>query len=112
MGASRLCDEQNCEPLLQIREKGIVSHEGMRMGYTWGTSLHGFFESAATRQELCQIAKATPIEQLFRVNAHKQNIYRQMAELLEEHPDLGAVFRYVGISFKISCLSNLTMPRA
>jgi adenosylcobyric acid synthase len=95
MGESHTTAE--APPLVSITEGGRTTPEGLRMGNIWGTYLHGLFETAATREAL---ASAAGID-AYRVGvrdwtAHKDALYTQMADLLEEHLDLDGLLRYVG----------------
>ena len=87
---------QSIEPLLRILTPKGLFDEGVQSGNVWGTYLHGFFEDACTRTAL--IGK-TDIEgyQSGPKNWQdfKNNVYSQMADMLEEHLDLENVFRYL-----------------
>lgn len=86
------------QPLLQIEECGKAKPEGVRLGHVWGTYLHGFFEVAETRRALAEaagIADYRPGVQDWQ--AYKDDLYGQMADLLEAHLDLEPVYRYVGL---------------
>ena len=83
-------------PLLRTEIEGRAMDEGCRRGNVWGTYLHGFFESRAVREDFARAAglqghTASQISW----KAHQQTIYGRMADLIEEHLDLDAVWKYV-----------------
>jgi len=91
---------EEIQPLLQIRESGRTEFqtEGHQKNHVWGTYLHGFFESPDTRAAFAQ--KAGIINhRSYNVSwaDYKQNLYSQMADLLEAHLKLEDVYRHVGI---------------
>ncbi len=89
------------EPLLKISEAtdgNRVMSEGVRMKNIWGTYLHGFFESPATRAAFVEETSV----QGYQCNDvlwedHKQQLYSDMADLIEFHLELEEVFKYVGL---------------
>ena len=88
-------------PLLKISEAtngNQVVNEGVRMNNIWGTYLHGFFESPATR---AAFVGETSIQGYQCKDVlwedYKQQLYSDMADLLESHLDLEDVFKYVGL---------------
>lgn len=62
----------------------------------WGTYVHGLFESPAVRRKLMQLAGVSHHQEADITWAdHKQQIYDQMADMLEEHLDLTSVWQYL-----------------
>ncbi|ADE55041.1 cobyric acid synthase [Coraliomargarita akajimensis] len=92
MGRTELTEA--VEPLLRTDDKP----EGIRRNNVWGTYLHGLFEAPAVRRALAQAAgienHCAP-EQNWQ--DHKQWVFDQMADLLEEHLDLDSVYRYLDL---------------
>ena len=90
MGHTQFTDEVT--PLLHINEQP----EGVRLNNIWGTYLHGFFEVPEVRRAL---AREAGIEghQASDKNwqTHKQDIYHQIADCIEEHLCLDSVFAYL-----------------
>jgi adenosylcobyric acid synthase len=84
------------QPFLQIDDAGTRRDEGWQSDRVWGTYLHGIFESPQVRQSLVQLAKIAnyqPAKILWQ--AHQQQLYNSMADLIETHLDLSAVCRYL-----------------
>jgi adenosylcobyric acid synthase len=96
MGVTRALEQ--AEPLLSIEHQGNIRSEGLRVGKVWGTYLHGFFEEAAVRRALADLAGISTHQAAKGTwEAHKQALYGQMADLLEQHLDLDGVYRHVGL---------------
>ena len=86
------------DPLLHIRQNSHKSAhpEGVRSNSVWGTYLHGFFESPATRRSFCEAAGINEHRAAEKSwESHKQELYRNMADLVEEHLDLDGLFTYL-----------------
>ncbi|MBD2149605.1 cobyric acid synthase [Pseudanabaena sp. FACHB-1277] len=84
------------QPFLQVDDAGTRRDEGWQSDRVWGTYLHGIFESPQVRQSLVQLAKIAnyqPAKILWQ--AHQQQLYNSMADLIETHLDLSAVCRYL-----------------
>ena len=90
MGRSEF--SQTVTPLLQVDDQA----EGIRQDNIWGTYLHGLFEAPEVRRALALAAGITghhaPQQNW---QQHKQQLYSRMADCLEEHLDLNAVFAYL-----------------
>jgi adenosylcobyric acid synthase len=70
----------------------------MQCDRVWGSYLHGLFESANVRQALTQLANISehkPSSQSWQ--EHQQNLYNNMADLIEAHLELTAIRRYLDI---------------
>lgn len=96
MGRSHIAPEAS--PLLHVLSAGKMRPEGARnnSNRVWGTYLHGLFESANLRREICRIAgldghRASTVS--FRVQ--REALYNEMADLLESHLNLEDLWRYV-----------------
>jgi len=87
------------EPLLQVQGDRLeIDDEGLKGDRVWGSYLHGLFESAAVRQALTQLANISGHQPAqISWQDHQQNLYNQMADLLEAHLDLTAVCRYLDL---------------
>ena len=84
------------EPLIHVNDSGEIKPEGVRRNNIWGTYLHGFFEDVSTRHAFCEAADIRGYQAGARNWAeHKQSVYSQMADLLEEHLNLELVYRYL-----------------
>jgi adenosylcobyric acid synthase len=96
MGVTRAVEP--VQPLLSIELKGNIRPEGLRAGKVWGTYLHGFFEEPDVRRSLADLA-GIPTHRASNVpwEAHKQSLYGKMADLLEAHLELDAVYHHVGL---------------
>ena len=86
------------EPLLKIHDSHKLENEGCKKDRIWGTYLHGFFESPATRTAFAKLAgihshQSNPVLWA----THKEELYSQMADLLESHLDLESIYRHVGM---------------
>ena len=90
---------ESLAPLLQVL-KPELQNEGWRSPnqLIWGTYIHGLFESSQVRQDLVAMAPI-PNYQPSSENwqSAQQNMYGQMADLLETHLDLSGVRAYLGI---------------
>jgi adenosylcobyric acid synthase len=94
MGRSRSL--ATCGNLLTVAEGGLKRGEGLRQGRVWGTYLHGLFEAVSLRREVARLGG---------LGAHKiaatgfreqrKALYSSMADLIEEHLNLEALWRYV-----------------
>jgi adenosylcobyric acid synthase len=86
----------DCAPLLRVLEKGEWRSEGWRAANVWGTYLHGLFESSACRKELAALG-GIPSFQAAATDwrRHLRTVYDGMADLLDEHLDLKALWHYV-----------------
>jgi adenosylcobyric acid synthase len=94
MGRSRSLSA--VEPLLTVTEKGQSRGEGLRLGRVWGTYLHGVFEATALRREIARVggfAAYRPGKGTFR--EQRKALYEGMADLIEEHLNLEALWSYV-----------------
>ncbi|PTX92386.1 cobyric acid synthase [Opitutus sp. ER46] len=86
-------------PLQEVCDAdGSVRPEGVRCGKVWGTYLHGWFEAAAVRRRVAELAGITsyaahPVPWAQRRLA----IYDAMAEHIERHLNLEPVRRYLGL---------------
>jgi adenosylcobyric acid synthase len=85
-----------CGNLLTVVEGGLKRGEGLRQGRVWGTYLHGLFEAASLRREVARLGglgahKTAPTG--FR--EQRKALYSSMADLIEEHLNLEALWRYV-----------------
>ena len=89
---------EKTQPLIHISDSSsdALRPEGIRSENIWGTYLHGFFESAETRKAFCAAARIHTHQASEKSwDSHKQTIYQHMADLLEKHLDLNAIFRYL-----------------
>ena len=79
-------------PLLQTSEHW----EGIRQQNIWGTYLHGLFETSELRRSLASAAGINshhaPDQNW---QQHKESVYGQMADCIEEHLDLATVVEYL-----------------
>lgn len=79
-------------PLIRVDDRP----EGAQCGNVWGTYLHGLFEAPELRRSLAQLAGIdshhAPDQNW---QDHKDAVYNQMADLIEEHLDLDTVFAYL-----------------
>jgi len=70
--------------------------EGIQCGHIWGTYLHGLFEAPDVRRSLARLARIdshqAPDQNW---QKHKQSVYSQMADMLEEYLNLDSVFAYL-----------------
>jgi adenosylcobyric acid synthase len=85
-----------CGSLVTVVEGGLQREEGLRHGRVWGTYLHGIFEAALLRREVARLGglnshKTAPVG--FR--EQRKALYSSMADLIEEHLNLEALWRYV-----------------
>jgi adenosylcobyric acid synthase len=108
MGVTKLIDS-DCfnsgliKPLLQVegdrkdRNRGIHD-EGIQCDRVWGSYLHGLFESAHVRNALTRLANISE-HQVSSISwlEHQQNLYNNMADLLEMHLDLTQIRSYLDI---------------
>jgi adenosylcobyric acid synthase len=103
MGVTKLSngiDSEQVKPLLQVLQiqgdRGYYD-EGITCDRVWGSYLHGLFESANIRQALTQLANI-PEHQPAAISwqEHQQNLYNNMADLLEANLDLTPIHRYLG----------------
>ena len=102
MGVTKLIngiDAEQVKPLLQVLQiHGDREYydEGITSDRVWGSYLHGLFESANIRQALTQLANI-PEHQPAAISwqEHQQNLYNNMADLLEAHLDLTPIHRYL-----------------
>jgi adenosylcobyric acid synthase len=104
MGHTQLVDrigDPDLQPLVKIQYQNQSNYisEGWRSPRkVWGTYLHGLFESSLVRQELVQMADISG----YRVSelnwqTQQQQLYNQMADLLETHLDLNPIRRYLDL---------------
>ncbi|MBN2069334.1 MAG: cobyric acid synthase [Opitutales bacterium] len=85
-----------CHALLKLAQDSEKTIEGYCCENVWGTYLHGLFESAAMRRRLVEAAGIKEARIAPKSwHAHKQEIYSQMADLLESCLNLDAFWRYV-----------------
>lgn len=90
-----------CDPLLWITPpNGTPCPEGVRSanGRIWGTYLHGLFESRLLRQSLTRLAgidqhQPNPLSW----QQHRQQLYDQMADLLEASLTLDRLCDYLSV---------------
>jgi adenosylcobyric acid synthase len=70
--------------------------EGLRHGRVWGTYLHGIFEAASFRREVARLG-GLGSHKTAAVGFREQRkaLYSSMADLIEEHLNLEALWRYV-----------------
>lgn len=102
MGVTKLIngmDAEQVKPLLkvlQIHGDREYYNEGITGDRVWGSYLHGLFESANIRQALTQLANI-PEHQPAAISwqEHQQNLYNNMADLLEAHLDLTPISCYL-----------------
>jgi adenosylcobyric acid synthase len=101
MGVTKLIEANQALPitaLLQVQGDREYRDEGLRGDRVWGTYLHGLFESASVRQAIAQLANISGYQPaLISWQNHQQNLYNQMADLLEAHLDLVPIRRYLDI---------------
>ncbi|MCY7333449.1 MAG: cobyric acid synthase [Pseudanabaena sp. CAN_BIN31] len=101
MGVTKLIDAGESsliKPLLQIEGDREFHDEGIKGDRVWGSYLHGLFESAHVRQALTRLANISE-HQVSKISwqDHQQNLYNQMADLLEAHLDLTSIRHYLNI---------------
>ncbi|NUN65099.1 cobyric acid synthase [Pseudanabaena biceps] len=85
-------------PLLEVQSDRAIQAEGLQGDRVWGTYLHGLFESAQVRQALTQMAniqehQTSPTSW----QEHQQQMYDNMADLLETYLDLLPIRHYLGL---------------
>jgi adenosylcobyric acid synthase len=94
MGRSR--NLAPAENLLTVAEGRERRGEGLRHGRVWGTYLHGLFESSSLRREVAQLAGlASHKTAATGFREQRKALYSGMADLIEEHLNLEALWRYV-----------------
>jgi adenosylcobyric acid synthase len=108
MGVTKLIDldrinSRLIKPLLKVegdrKDQNLGIHdEGMQCDRVWGSYLHGLFESAHVRKALTQLANINE-HQVTSVSwiEHQQNLYNNMADLLEMYLDLSQIRCYLDI---------------
>ncbi|MEM9399708.1 MAG: cobyric acid synthase [Verrucomicrobiota bacterium] len=82
--------------LLKIKDGNQWIEEGVCEKNIWGTYLHGLFESPLVRGELARLAgleNFTVAKETWR--SRQEKIYQHMADCLEEHLNLNALYAYV-----------------
>jgi adenosylcobyric acid synthase len=101
MGVTKLIDgseSSQIQPLLQVQCDREFRDEGMQCDRVWGSYLHGLFESAAVRQALTQLANVSEYQISSQSwQEHQQNLYNDMADLIEAHLDMTPILRYLNI---------------
>ncbi|MBD2187471.1 cobyric acid synthase [Pseudanabaena mucicola] len=103
MGVTKLGDDQDAQflpvkPLLKVQDGQTLRDEGLNCDRVWGTYLHGIFESAALRQSLTRLANIHDYQSAsISWQEHQQNLYNNMADLLEAHLDLDPIRRYLNL---------------
>ena len=101
MGVTKIIDaiESNqLKPLLKVQCDREYHDEGMQCDRLWGTYLHGLFESANVRQALTQLANISEHQPSFLSwQDHQQNLYNNMADLIETHLDLLPIRSYLNL---------------
>ena len=94
MGRSRSLS--SCGPLVTVVEGGMQRGEGLRHGRVWGTYLHGIFEAATFRREVARVGGLSSHKTAaLGFREQRKALYSSMADLIEEHLNLGALWRYV-----------------
>lgn len=96
MGRSRPTREHL--PLLLVEDEAGVRAEGSKIGNSWGTYLHGWFEAPEVRRLVTAaagIAGHKPSVQPW--TELRQKTYMAMADHLAAHVDLDSVRRYLGL---------------
>ncbi|PTY08138.1 cobyric acid synthase [Opitutaceae bacterium EW11] len=96
MGRSRAVGA--CEPLHRVFDGETDRPEGHCRGNVWGTYLHGWFEAPEVRGRVSRAAglsghTVNPVTWA----EHRQEIYRAMAEHVQQHVNLEPIKRYVGL---------------
>ena len=101
MGMTKLTEESESsqiQSLLQVQGDREYHDEGMQYDRVWGTYLHGLFESANVRQALTQLANISEHRPSFLSwQVHQQNLYNNMADLIETHLDLLPIRSYLNL---------------
>jgi adenosylcobyric acid synthase len=89
---------QSCNALAVVENDKETKTEGCRRDHIWGTYLHGLFESPAVRSELAATAGLS----YYRAaqgswRDHLERVYHRMADALEQHLELGEIWKYVAV---------------
>ena len=98
MGVTKVIESNHLKPLLKVQGDRDIRDEGLKGDRVWGSYLHGLFESAHVRKVLTQLANI-PEHSTSSISwqDHQQNLYHNMADLLEAHLDMNPIRRYLGI---------------
>jgi adenosylcobyric acid synthase len=85
-----------CGHLVTVAQGGMQRGEGLRHGRVWGTYLHGIFEAASFRREVARLG-GLGSHKTAAVGFREQRkaLYSSMADLIDEHLNLEALWRYV-----------------
>ena len=99
MGITQPIDQdQVLLPLLQTYGDRGLCNEGIKSDRVWGTYLHGLFESAMVRQALTELAQIEGYQVAsISWQSHQQQLYDQMADLLEAYLDMRQIRQYLEI---------------
>ncbi len=85
-----------CASLLQVQNGSGFHDEGCQNQNIWGTYLHGLFESPSMRQRLARDAGIKGHEaSATSWREHQRAVYDRMADLLDEHLNLEAIWNHV-----------------